>query len=474
MRNKDKIFIVDGDTQLTFEAVAKLIMQYADYLRQRNIKSNSRVAIFMDRGWQSLIAIYAVLYCGAIYIAIDSKMPSNKVIQLNENLLIDVVVVSNLAQGDIFNIKDIICIPRFTANHQALSTFEPAIIGNHIAAIMCSSGSTGKCKGIALSHLAIHTFATWMKNTFLTAKNDTIGSISPASFDLSLFDYFSSLQSGAKVNFIQKKSILSPRNFSNLLSKNQINIIYTVPTFLIFWLQRGGMSDYTFNHLQTILFAGEVFPVKFVKKLIKTLPNVTLYNLFGPTETNVCCYYQVDKNDLDNRWQLPIGEPTPYAQISIDDDSSELKVKGLNLFSGYVVEGKLISSLDDEGWYNTHDKVSLHKNLIEYHGRTDRLVKIDGRRVALTELESLVGTLPTIKRVAAIYDIREDKKLLVLFISSKSAINKKNIVNKISTEISSSAIPDKIIQLNALPILDNGKLDYQGMLKIIDHEKCYD
>ena len=284
------------------------------------------------------------------------------------------------------------------------STSRPAVVSAEaLAAILYTSGSTGAPKGVALSHRALRNFADWAAYTFNISRCDRIASLAPFHFDLSVFDLFSSLSCGAAVHFVPAGLTLSPSRLTAWLCEQRISIFYTVPSLLSFIALKGSLTTTPLPDLKTVLFAGEVFPTPQLKKLCELLPTVDFYNLYGPTETNVCCYWPVDRERLQTDRPIPIGYPACGAVLKIDAETGELLVQSANNLSGYWHQGKLIAALSTDNTYHTGDKVSLNeRGEYCYHGRLDRMLKCSGYRVEPAEIEAVLSQFPEVTSCAVI------------------------------------------------------------------------
>jgi amino acid adenylation domain-containing protein len=449
--------------QVSYEEFKDSIQPIATYLDQQQ-SFGQCIAVALDRGIDAAIAIYGILSAGACYLPLDIKNPAERL-----NYII------NDAQ------------PRYVFGHgacpdwleasdkwldlQQLQQDSPCITapaGCHpeaLAAILYTSGSTGNPKGVALSHRAMLNFSQWASLTFAINNKDHIASLAPFHFDLSVFDLFSSLSAGATVHFMPASLALSPGKLTAWLSQNAITCWYTVPSLLSFIALKGALAATPLNNLKTILFAGEVFPTPHLIRLIEQLPTVHFFNLYGPTETNVCTYWPVDRSRLHPDQPIPIGIPACNALLKIDIESGELLVNGENNFSGYWHNGQLDNAPVQKSWYRTGDKVSRNEEgEYCYHGRLDRMLKCSGYRVEPAEIEAVINQLPEVENCAVIgiIDPASGQRPAAAVIL-KDNYTLADIIKKLKAKLPAYMQPAKFIVLESLPVLSNGKTNYQAL-----------
>jgi acyl-coenzyme A synthetase/AMP-(fatty) acid ligase len=241
-----------------------------------------------------------------------------------------------------------------------------------------------------------------------------------------------------------------------------------VPSLLKFIVFKGGLEFTPLPALKQLLFAGEVFPTLLLRRLTQLLPATVFYNLYGPTETNVCCYWQVDKESLDTELAIPIGEPACGATLHIDQNQ-ELWVTCQNNFSGYWQQGKLIPH-DSYQAYRTGDKVSVNqKGEYCYHGRLDRMMKCSGYRVEPAEIERVLNQIVGVEACAVIgiVDASSGQRPVAVLVL-KNRIILADIVKIAREKLASYMMPCQFKVLAALPILSNGKLDYLALYSLFD------
>jgi len=464
----DNIAVVEGDRQLSYRQVMQRASQLSACLAERKNPSR-RVVIALDRGIDATIAILAVLGAGACYVPLDIKNPASRL----NYIINDAVPQCIIGKG---RCPDWLGTPALwldidqTTFTQPSTNWPAEVSAEALAAILYTSGSTGAPKGVALSHRALRNFVDWASCTFKISRYDRIASLAPFHFDLSVFDLFSSLSCGAAVHFVPAGLTLSPTRLTTWLREQRINVFYTVPSLLGFIALKGSLTTIPLPDLKIVLFAGEVFPTALLKKLCDLLPAVDFYNLYGPTETNVCCYWPIDRDRLLIDRPIPIGYPACGAVLQIDAETGELQVQSANNLSGYWQQGELITALSSDNYYHTGDKVSLNgRGEYCYHGRLDRMLKCSGYRVEPAEIEAALLQFPEVTgcAVIGITDSTSGQRPAAAVVLKPGA-KLEAIVGPVKQKLPAYMQPCKFIVLDSLPYLSNGKTDYQALLQQLE------
>ncbi len=462
-QHPDQPAMTEADISISYQQLLRRSQQLSHCF-----KPGQRVAIALDRGMDAAISILAVLQAGACYIPLDIKNPAQRLQFICQDADIHWIIGKGPCPDWWHQPQqwlDYEHLPQTTALKPA-----PAVSAQSLAAILYTSGSTGQPKGVALSHRAMLNFVDWAGRTFAVSAADRIASLAPFYFDLSVFDLFCSLSNGASIVFIPQALTLSPSRLTQWLQQQQISIWYTVPSILGFIALKGALAETPLPKLRLILFAGEVFPTRQLIKLCEQLPDTAFYNLYGPTETNVCCFWPVDRSRLHPDQSIPIGYPACDSELKIDADTGELFVKSQNNLSGYWQNGQLVSALDEAAFYATGDKVSRNEQgEYCYHGRLDRMLKCSGFRVEPAEIEQAICQHPSVSEcaVVGIKDSTAGQRpaaAVVLKQPGKLA----DIIQPVKTRLPAYMQPCKFIVLDELPRLANGKTDYQHISKLIE------
>ncbi len=464
----DNIAFNEGDRQLSYQQLKQQVCQLSACLTDSE-NPYRRIVIALDRGIDAAIAILAVLGAGACYIPLDIKNPANRLNYIINDAAPQCIIGKGRCPDWLETPTLWLDIDQTTFTRQ--STNWPAeVSAEALAAILYTSGSTGAPKGVALSHRAMCNFANWASCTFNISRYDRIASLAPFHFDLSVFDLFSSLSCGAAVHFVPIGLTLSPTRLTTWLREERISVFYTVPSLLGFIALKGSLTTLPLPDLKIVLFAGEVFPTPLLKKLCNLLPATNFFNLYGPTETNVCCYWPVDRDRLQIDRPIPIGYPACGAVLQIDAETGELQVQSANNLSGYWQQGELIATLSTGNYYRTGDRVSLNeRGEYCFHGRLDRMLKCSGYRVEPAEIEAVLLQFPEVRSCAVIgiTDCTSGQRPAAAVVLKPGA-NLEAIVRPVKQKLPAYMQPCKFIVLDTLPYLANGKTDYQAILQQLE------
>lgn len=326
------------------------------------------------------------------------------------------------------------------------------------AMLLHTSGTTAEPKAVPLRWEGVDAFVRWMIELTEVTDSSRILRVAELCFDLSLFDHLAAWQAGATLCTVPRRASASARSLADAVRERDPTIAYAVPSW---WMRLcDGVGDTWPPALQTICFAGETFPPKALKRLAELAPGAALHNLFGPTETNVCCHWPVDRARLDGQSDIPIGAPCPYASCTlIDDDGSVVAGEGTGEL---VVAGP--TAVDAAGT-RTGDRVRRDASgELYFEGRRDRLLKIAAHRVDPSEVEATLRSHPAVIEAAVI--ARAHGRLgarLEAFVTTSAVVDGAALRKYLAEWLPTASVPDTVQLRDALPRTSNGKIDYRAL-----------
>ena len=465
----DKVLFEENEKSLTAIELDQLSSSYAGQLLRRGVRAGHNVAVLLPRGIDAAASIYSILKIGACYVPIDAKSPQNR----QAFIIRDAQCKCVIGKGNPpqWMTTAATCYVDITESDKLKDTI-PAVVpadDQQNCAILYTSGSTGTPKGVVISNRAIMSFCNWSTDTFSIDSNDRIANLTPFHFDLSLFDLFAGPLAGARTIFMPDSLTMAPAKLIDWLIEKAITCWYTVPSILGFLLYKGNLANKSATQLKQILFAGEVFSTAKLIEFTSLLPTTKFYNLFGPTETNVCLYWPVDRQQLKADQAIPIGVPASQAELKICPENQQLLVKGPCLMNGYWKNGKLELPLDDQHWYHTGDKVSINA-LGEYcyHGRLDRMIKSAGYRIEPAEIEQTLNSVSGVEDAAVLATDDSITGSVIVAAVVAPSIDRLVIKKQVREKLPPYMQPGRYFFIDVMPTLSNGKIDYRSIRTMIE------
>ncbi|NLD70843.1 MAG: D-alanine--poly(phosphoribitol) ligase, partial [Limnobacter sp.] len=357
-----------------------------------------------------------------------------------------------------------------------------SVRGQDLAYILYTSGSTGKPKGVMLSHDNAVSFVDWCTEVFDPWPEDRFSSHAPLHFDLSILDIHVPLAHGAAVVLVGEDIGKEPQHLAQLIADERISVWYSAPSILALLAQYGDLAIRDYSLLRLVLFAGEVFPVKHLRSLCEQWQGPRYFNLYGPTETNVCTFHEVvPPVPADRTSPYPIGGVCWHLSARVLDenarsvapgDEGELCISGRGVMQGYwslpeQTERGFFVDADGTRWYRTGDiVVESPPGCYIYRGRRDRMVKRRGYRVELGEIEAGLYQHPGIKEAAVIALPDEEAGVKVTAFLSANGDKRPSLIEMkrfCSERLPLYMIPDKFSWHEALPKTSTDKIDYQRL-----------
>jgi amino acid adenylation domain-containing protein len=516
-RLPDKEAVRFEQQSLTYAELERLTNQVARALHALGVKRGDRVGIYVHKSLASILAIFGILKAGGVYVPLDPNAPAKRLAYITRNCDIRVVITSPAKlptlseffangtplEGVLLTDQTGETPPSFPETvqwfpWQEVLALDPqplphvGTIETDLAYILYTSGSTGDPKGVMIAHRTIFTFVNWCADTFQITPEDRATSHAPLHFDLSTFDIFVTLKAGATLVLLPEKASVFPINLVKILQNERITVTYMVPSIFSLMVNYGKLAQHDLSNLRLVLFAGEVFPIKYLRQLVQAIPQAEYYNLYGPTETNVCTYYKVQASDLEEgrTEPVPIGIACENMEVfAVDGEGQrvtepgiegELWARGSCVAQGYwgdpektakVFVRNHLQPYYEETAYRTGDLVVLAqdcKNWI-FVGRRDHMIKSRGYRIELGEIEAAMYGHGSVKE-AAVVAFPDDlignrlKAFVVFHQPDENAV--KEVKAYCAQKLPSYMVPESIEVLEELPKTSTGKVNRPLLVKM--------
>ena len=506
LRERGDAIAFAGPRPVTYDEFTARVDAVSSRLRDLEVDVGDRVAIWMDKSPRYAEAIVAALQVGCAYVPLDGGQPAGRALTILEDaepvaLFTDERHLAQLPLGDLpaslrvvvvdggvpEAVEDPVPVRAWEEFTRVATpgrvTFMPALGPRDLAAILYTSGSTGKPKGVRISHGGLANFIGWVREELDIGPDDVLANHASFNFDLSTLDLFAALTAGATVWVIGDEQAKDVTALAEGVLAYGVTVWYSVPSVLNLLTVSGALTAEHAASLRHVLFAGEVFPVPQLRALAERLPaGASLYNLYGPTETNVCTYRRVTERDLERDAPVPIGGPITGARLTVvDDDGREVTEPGR--IGELIVGGDCVtpgywrrteqpaSDFHCEGRHPTGDLVSYEEDgALVYRGRKDRMVKISGYRVELGEIEAAVLRHPDIADAAVLLsEPAGGPARLTLYYTpwpGAQAPTLLQIKQHCARHLPKYMLPHRATCLERLPHNANGKIDYRRLADV--------
>jgi amino acid adenylation domain-containing protein len=471
--------VQDSNNKMTYRELDSLSNQISRALVKLGVCFGDRVGIWLEKSTYTVAVMQAVLRLGAVYVPLDPLAPIFRIRSIISDCTIQALVTTEKRAGSVLtdDLEHISCLC-INGNWQefdwqdVLSLSDKPIDKSRVtnddtAYILYTSGSTGKPKGVCISHLNALAFINWAARELQVTSADRFSNHAPFHFDLSVLDLYVAFQVGASVHLIPEGMSYIPNQLVHFVVQEEITIWYSVPSVLILMMQQGGLLNLPNIPLRSILFAGELFPIKHLRRLYERWPSVRFLNLYGPTETNVCTFYEVQELQKERVQPVPIGRACSGNQVwAIKEDGTEVKPgeEGELMVSGPTVMRGYWGYLEHGNKpYATGDIVRLQEdgNYV-YVCRKDHIVKVRGHRIELGDVEVALEQHPAIHEVTVIVSGEGiNARLIAFMVLNKDSITPSllDIKRHCAERLPRYMIIDEVRYVAQLPRTGNGKVN---------------
>ena len=483
----DREALVTENRRMTYREVREEALYISEQLRNEGVKKGEIVGVLMEKGWEQIVAVYGILFAGAAYLPLDIHNPQERLEKILNDSNTRVVLVKNRTintRNGWLEKKKYISVSGEKCSYIVKKEKNKP---ENLAYVIYTSGSTGKPKGVMITHhSAANTIVDINSRNQVSEKDVALG-ISNLHFDLSVYDVFGILGAGGKIVLPSPDRAKDPAHWIELLNKEGVTIWNSVPAFVEMLVEYEEYRKLGINQkLRLILMSGDWIPVALPDRVRGILRTVKMEALGGATEASIWsnCYEIPDV--IPENWKsIPYGKPLANQKYYILDQNMEncpnwvpgnLYIAGEGIALGYLNDEEktkekfIIWEKTGEKLYSTGDMGRYWSDgNIEFLGRVDNQIKINGYRVEIGEIENALYATSLVKKCMVSY---EKDKLCAYIIKETESINVMDLQEQLSKILPEYMIPKLFYLVDEIPLTSNGKIDLGKMKnKVVLSEK---
>ncbi|QSY09233.1 amino acid adenylation domain-containing protein [Burkholderia pseudomallei] len=489
-RKPEAIALTFDGQRLSYAELNARANRLAHYLQARGVGPDRLVALCAERGIEMVVGLLAILKAGGAYVPLDPSHPPERLRRMLDDTNPVAVLVDDIGADALASFESHVAarsprvhLSRDIAQWRACSPANPPTprerAARRLAYVIYTSGSSGEPKGVMNEHRGVVNRLWWMQQTYALDERDAVLQKTPFSFDVSVWEFFWPLMSGARLVIAKPEGHKDPAYLSELIDRERVTTLHFVPSMLQAFLEDEGAARGC-GSVKRVMCSGEALPPSLVKRFYRCLPDARLHNLYGPTEAAVdVTAWACDAEE--GGASVPIGRPIANTRIYVLDEygqpvprgvAGELYIGGVQVARGYLNRPELTRErfVDDPfvaggRLYKTGDLARWRTDgSLEYLGRNDFQVKIRGFRIELGEIEA---------QLAKVAGVRET---VVLARDSGSPVGEKRLVayytgnadvaalrEQATRHLPAYMVPSAYVRLDAWPLTPNGKLDRRAL-----------
>ncbi|MBO9998896.1 MAG: amino acid adenylation domain-containing protein [Cyanobacteria bacterium SID2] len=497
-RTPDEIALVFGHAQLTYRELNQRANQLAHYLQLQGVGPDIPVGLCVERSIDTIVGLLGILKAGGAYLPLDPTYPAERLTFMLENASVSVLVTQSQLVGSLpVQGVVVVCLDADWPAIARCDKTNPAsqVDPDGLAYVIYTSGSTGQPKGVAMPHRPLTNLLAWQQRNSGASVGAKTLQFAPISFDVSFQETFATLGTGGILVLMSealRRDSLSLLRFLDTAEIDRLFLPFVALQHLAEVAEAEGIAP---TNLREVITAGEQLRItSAIANWFNQLPNCTLYNHYGPSESHVVTAFTLTGSPA--KWPVlpPIGRPIANTEILLLDAQKrpvpvgvpgELYIGGTSLARGYLNRPDLsaerfisnphtTSSIKSQSpkLYKTGDLARyLPDGNIEYLGRSDQQVKIRGFRIEPGEVEARLEQHPRVREAVAIAreDVPGDKRLVAYIVpesaksADESAPSSMQLRQFLQTQLPEYMVPSAFVCLDRLPLTPSGKVNRRAL-----------
>ncbi|CFO52951.1 non-ribosomal peptide synthase [Burkholderia pseudomallei] len=489
-RKPEAIALTFDGQRLGYAELNARANRLAHYLQERGVGPDRLVALCAERGIEMVVGLLAILKAGGAYVPLDPSHPPERLRRMLDDTNPVAVLVDDIGADALASFESHVAarsprvhLSRDIAQWRACSPANPSTprerAARRLAYVIYTSGSSGEPKGVMNEHRGVVNRLWWMQQTYALDERDAVLQKTPFSFDVSVWEFFWPLMSGARLVIAKPEGHKDPAYLSELIDRERVTTLHFVPSMLQAFLEDEGAARGC-GSVKRVMCSGEALPPSLVKRFYRCLPDARLHNLYGPTEAAVdVTAWACDAEE--GGASVPIGRPIANTRIYVLDGygqpvprgvAGELYIGGVQVARGYLNRPELTRErfVDDPfvaggRLYKTGDLARWRTDgSLEYLGRNDFQVKIRGFRIELGEIEAQLAKVAGVRETVVL--ARDSgspagEKRLVAYYTGNADVAA--LREQATRHLPAYMVPSAYVRLDAWPLTPNGKLDRRAL-----------
>jgi len=482
-RTPEAIAVIAGDRAITYAELDRRANGVAHALLRAGVGADARVGVFAERSVELVVGLLGILKAGAAYLPLDPEYPPARVaFMMGDAGLSAVVTQSHLRASLPPWTGPVVVTGAADAEGERVESGpapRPAAAcdASNLAYVIYTSGSTGRPKGVMCTHAGIVNRLLWMQERYGLGEDDRVLQKTPFSFDVSVWEFFWPLMTGARLVMAAPGAHRDARAIADTIQAHGVTTLHFVPSVLQIFLEEDGIERC--RSIRRVVCSGEALLPEVRDRFFARI-DAELHNLYGPTEASVDVSSHACARGEPT---VPIGKPIANTRLYVLDASlqpapigvrGDLYIGGVGLARGYIGRPDLtaerfipdpFASHPGERLYCTGDRARVRPDgSIEYLGRADHQVKIRGHRIELGEIEAALLRAPGVREAAVVVRGKGgDKRLVAYVVPADAPLDAKDLRAALRASLPDAMVPSSFVPCEALPLTPNGKLDHRAL-----------